>query len=172
MMVNRMVLVTALLVFGGLAPRSAWGQEARREPVSQEHLISGSPLALVVGAFHAEYEQKVKSALTAGISGGWVDFDHKDYTGVAGFLRFYPQKTALTGFYVGPHAGIYNRSYKVDGDEESSTGLGFGVDLGYGWLLGPARAFFVGVGTGVTRIITGDTGSFPVASVLNIGIAF
>jgi len=169
---SRIILAICALALSGLNPIDAGAQDRAREPVSHENLISGSPFALIAGAFNAEYEKKVNSSLTAGIAAGWVDYDHKDHTGVAGFLRFYPQKTALTGFYLGAHSGLYQKKYKHGGDDETATGLGIGLDLGYGWLLGPSRAFFVGLGTGVTRIVTGESGTFPVGSILNIGIAF
>ncbi len=166
------VLAFGAVVLSGLTPIDAGAQNQAREPVPHENLISGSPFSLIAGAFNAEYEKKLKSTLTVGIAAGWVDYDHKDHTGVAGFLRFYPQKTALTGFYIGAHSGVYQRKYESDGSDETDSGLGIGLDVGYGWLFGPSRAFFVGLGTGVTRMVTGESGSFPVGSILNIGIAF
>ena len=172
MKLSRIVLAVGILALAGLYPLSVGAQERTREPVSHEHLISGSPLALLADAFHAEYETKLKSTLTAGISGGWVDYDHQDHTGIAGFLRFYPQRTALTGFYLGAHTGLYQTKWKNEGNDKTSNGLGIGLDVGYGWLLGPSRAFFVGIGTGVTRRVTGESGTFPIGSILNVGIAF
>jgi hypothetical protein len=154
-------------------PVQAEAQEGVREPVPHTSVISGNPLILLAGWFNAEYERKIAGNMTAGISGGWLDLDDDDdYTNVSGFLRFYPQEAAFTGFYFGGRSGVYN----VDGGEDSTTSFGIGVDIGYTWLLGPSRAFYVGLGIGVTRLFGGDLDDFstivPSVRLVNIGIAF
>ncbi|MBT8396896.1 MAG: DUF3575 domain-containing protein, partial [Gemmatimonadetes bacterium] len=104
---------------------------------------------------------------------GWLNLDDDDdYANVSGFLRFYPQEAAFTGFYFGGRAGVYN----VDDGEESYTAFGLGVDIGYTWLLGPSRAFYIGMGIGATRLLGGDlgdaSGTVPSIRLINIGIAF
>ncbi len=169
---GKVLVVLALLIFMVPPTIQAQAQEGVREPVSHDHVISGSPLILLAGWFNAEYERKVAENLTVGISGGWIDLDEDDYTSVSGFLRFYPQDAAFTGFYLGGRTGVH----KVAEREESHTALGIGVDVGFAWLLGPGRSFYVGLGIGATRLLSRDLGDassvIPSIRLLNVGVAF
>jgi len=143
-----------------------------REPVPHTNLISGAPLMLLAGWFNAEYETKLSETFTVGAVGGWLDMDNTDYTGVNAFLRYYHQGAAFTGFYVGGRGGIYN----VEHGDDSETTLGIGLDLGYGWLLGPGDAFFIGLGIGATGLLgvdlDGAKSVIPAIRLLDIGVAF
>jgi len=156
-----------------LFPLRAAAQEGVREPVSHQHVISGNPLILLAGWFNAEYETKLAETMTVGASGGWLDLDDADYTSLSGFLRFYPQAAAFTGFYLGGRFGIHNVDEK---DHDSTTAFGLGVDIGYTWLLGPGRSFYIGLGIGATRLFGGDlhgaSGTIPSVRLINVGIAF
>lgn len=151
-------------------------QNAIREPVPHTNLISGGPLMLLAGWFNAEYETKLSETFTAGAVGGWLDMDNTDYTGINAFLRYYHQGAAFTGFYVGGRAGVYNIKQAGEQGDDSETTLGIGLDLGYGWLLGPSDAFFIGVGIGATGLlgvdIAGAKSVIPAVRLLDIGIAF
>ena len=166
----KILAVPVLLL--ALSPLQAGAQEGVREPVPHDHLISGNPLILLAGWFNAEYERKLSETMTVGIAGGWLNLDEDDYTSVNGFLRFYPQGAAFTGFYLGGRGGVHN----VDDGYESHTALGLGVDVGYSWLLGPGRSFYVGLGIGATRLFSGDLGDasavVPSIRLINVGIAF
>lgn len=165
-------LSAILMAFLALSPNQALAQDEARTVVAHDNLISGSPFALVAGAFNAEYEKALNGNLSAGIAAGWVEFDHSDYTGVAGLLRYYPKQGVFRGFFLGGRAGLYKKEYEKAEEDFSSNGLGIGVDLGYGWLLGPSDAFFVGLAVGGTHMLSGDGGTFPAASILNVGVAF
>ncbi len=178
-MKTNVMIVSALFLFVlTLSPLQLHAQEGVREPVSHGHVISGNPLILLAGWFNAEYERKVAGNLTVGIAGGWLDLDDDDYTSVSGFFRFYPQEAAFTGFYLGGRGGIHrvNPAHDVGGGDSSSTAFGLGIDIGYSWLLGPARAFYVGMGIGATRLFGGDLGdvsaTVPSIRLINVGIAF
>jgi hypothetical protein len=154
-----------------LVPFRSEAQEAVREPVPHLHVISGNPLLLLAEWFNGEYERKLKETLTVGISGGWLNLGEDTYSGVVGFLRYYPQEAAFTGFYLGGRGGPHN----VDEGEESHTALGIGVDVGYAWLLGPSQSFYVGLGIGATRLFgdLGDAPTFiPSLRLINVGVAF
>jgi hypothetical protein len=172
MRVNPKILVSFVFFSLVISPLRAQAQEGVREPVPHEHVISGNPLILLAGWFNAEYERKLAENMTVGISGGWLDLSDDDYTSVSGFLRFYPQEAAFTGFYFGGRAGVHN----VKESEDSHTALGIGVDIGYAWLLGPGRSFYVGLGIGATRLFVGDlggaSGTVPSIRLINVGIAF
>jgi len=173
MSMKAMVLVGLGLLSLAVLPVRVEAQEGVREPVPHTSVISGNPLILLAGWFNAEYERKIAGNMTAGISGGWLDLGDDDYTSVGGFLRFYPQQAAFTGFYLGGRVGVHNVE---EDDEDSQTAFGIGVDLGYTWLLGPGRSFYVGLGIGATRLFGGDLGdasaTVPSIRLINIGIAF
>jgi hypothetical protein len=161
-------ILLALLLF----PIPLMAQEVVREPVSQNSLISGGPLSLLNGWFNAEYETKLSETFTVGGRGGWLDLDDTDYTGISAIVRYYHQGAALTGFYIGSRAGLYS----VKRAEDSQVTLGLGMDVGYGWLLGPTDAFYIGLGIGGTGLFGLDqeeAKSFiPAIRLLDIGIAF
>ena len=100
------ILAALALAWFFLAPSPVSAQDAVREPVPHNHVISGNPLILLAGWFNAEYERKIAETMTVGISGGWLDLDDDDYTSVTGFLRYYPQEAAFTGFYLGGRGGV------------------------------------------------------------------
>ena len=169
-------LITLGILLGCAVPRQSQGQQGTLEPVSHQQVISANPFGLLFEWFNAEYERKVTNTVTAGIQGGWLSLDldegEVDYSNVGGFLRYYPQGAALTGFYVGSRLGVH----RVEADDEEATVLGFGIDIGYSWLLGINRAFYIGVGIGANRLFGLDmedaSATLPTIRLMNIGIAF
>ncbi len=170
------VVAGLILFFLTLPPLQAQAQEGVRGPVPHDHVISGSPLLLLAGWFNAEYERRVADNLTVGITGGWLDMDEYDDASVNGFLRFYPQNAAFTGFYLGGQAGVHNVGDNANDRGDSHAALGIGVDIGYSWLLGPGGSFYVGLGIGATHLFSRDLGKVPsvIPSIrlLNVGVAF
>jgi len=162
------------LLFLGLAffPTRSQGQTPAAQAAVPEHLISGSPLTLLANWFNGEYERTLNNGTTVGISGGWLDLDEDDYTGVTGILRYYPRQRAFQGFYIGARGGFF----RVDDGEKESTPLGLGLDIGYGWLLGPGGSLYIGLGLGVTRLLAGNldhaSATIPMIRLVNVGIAF
>jgi hypothetical protein len=174
---NGMALAGLVLLTLAALPLQARAQEDEREPDTTSRVISGNPLLLLGGWFNAEYERKVAGNATVGLAGGWLELDNDDYTTVTGFIRFYPQGGAFTKFYVGGRGGVYriNEAQDSDGGDTSQTALGVGFDLGYTWLLGPGRSFYVGLGLGASHLF-GDIGNasrtVPNLRLLDVGIAF
>lgn len=148
------------------------GQAPIREPVPHTNLISAGPLMLLAGWFNAEFETKLSETFTTGAVAGWLEMDRTDYAGINAFIRYYHQGAAFTGFYVGGRGGVYN----VEHGGDSETTLGLGLDLGYGWLLGPSDAFFIGLGVGATGLLgldlDGAKSVIPAVRLLDIGVAF
>lgn len=166
------VLLAATLIILALSPVPGVGQEEPVEPVPHEQIISGSTLILLAGWFNAEYEKNLSETMTAGVASGWLDMKGNDYTNLSGFVRFYPQLASFRGFYIGGRGGFY----RVNDGDEARTALGLGVDVGFAWILGPARSFYVGMGIGADELIAGNRGgapaTVPIVRLLNIGIAF
>jgi hypothetical protein len=173
----RQTLSAALFVL--LIPAAALAQTAAPAPAVQfDQVLSANPLGVVVKWFNVEYERKLGTATTFGASAS--HFGELDLSNASLLLRWYPQQSALEGFYLGARAGAFSfktftydfRTYR----EETRVRPGAGVELGYNWLLGPKHNVSVGTGFGLNRIATGSD-SYSMPSVvpgfrLNVGIAF
>lgn len=172
----RYTLSAVLLVL--LIPAAAFAQTAAPPPEAPDQVLSANPFGVVVKWFNVEYERKLGRATTFGASAS--HFGELDVSDAAVLVRWYPQQTALEGFYLGARAGAFGfktytydfRSYR----EQTRVLPGAGVELGYNWLLGPKHNVSVGTGFGLTRIAAGrDSYSVPdvlPAFRLNVGIAF
>jgi hypothetical protein len=143
-------------------------------PVATTHVISAHPFLLLWEWANIEYERKISPTGSLGAAGSWLTVDDGDttYRSLAGFYRYYPQGAALSGFYIGGRFGIHHG----DGKDDSGHVFGLGIDVGYGWLLGAKRTFYVGLGIGATRLFGGDLdeGSLTLPSIrlLNVGFSF
>jgi hypothetical protein len=173
----RHILPAAL--FALFIPAVAFGQAAATPATVQyNQVLSTNPFGVVVKWANVEFERKIGPATTLGVSAS--HFPDLDLSSATVLFRWYPQRTALDGFYLGAHTGAYRfktfaydfRSYR----EQTSVLPGMGVELGYDWLLAPKHNVSVGTGFGLTRIAGGGD-SYTVPSVLpgfrlNVGIAF
>jgi hypothetical protein len=162
-----------------LLPAAAFAQTAAPAPTDAcSQVLSANPFGFVVKWFNVEYERKVAPAVTLG--GSASHFGELDQSDGIVMVRWYPQQTALDGFYLGARAGAFGfktyaydlRSYR----ERDTVVAGAGIEIGYNWLLGPRQNVSVGTGFAMTRIASGS-GSYSVPSVLpgvrlNVGIAF
>jgi hypothetical protein len=168
------------VLFALLLPAAAVAQTAEKSPaVPHDQVLSTNPLGVVLKWFNVEYERKLGPAVTFG--GSASHFGDLDQSNAAVLVRWYPQQSALEGFYLGARAGAYRfETYTYDLRSlrrQTSVMPGAGVEVGYNWLLGPKRNVIVGTGFGLTRI-SGSGESYSTApSVLpglrmNVGIAF
>ena len=175
MKVSTQTLVTlAVLMLGGL-PTEARAQEAgTRAPVPHVQAISANPFLLLFEWFNIEYEHKVSDTGTFGFIASGFSFDEGDetYRGFSGFYRFYPQGAALSGFSLGGRLGYH----RISDDGDHGDAFALGVDLGYSWLLGAKRNFYIGLGLGATRLFGGDVDDgrvvIPSLRLINVGFAF
>ncbi len=170
------VLLISTVALLGVGPSAVEAQEAgTREPVPHDQVLSANPFLILFEWANLEFEQKVSSTGTVGVAGSWISFDEGDeeYRSLNGFYRYYPQGAALTGFYFGGHLGLHHVS---EIDDEDVTVFGLGIDVGYNWLLGANRNFYIGLGIGATRLFGGDlddgSATIPTIRLLNIGWAF
>ena len=167
---------------------------ATKPPVPHHQIISTNPFGLLFNWFNADYERKVAPATTVGVTAAHVGA--MDYSNVAFLARWYPQRAALDGFFIGARAGAYRLEtyeyeYTTVTDPNGRTYStypsaprkrqhimpGVGIDLGYNWLLGPNQNFSIGLGFGVTRLLgNGDEFDFTMAvpnmKLVSIGFAF
>jgi hypothetical protein len=174
-----MVKKAAIVLFFALAVSSPAFAQDTRTPVEHKQIITANPIGIVFGWFNAEYERKVSETTTWGVSGSnFQGFDSDfNYSNVSALARYYPQGAALTGFFVGGKLGVHHVSDDYEfRDDESSTAVGVGVDVGYNWLVGKDRKFAISIGMGATRLFgentTGAGFTIPNIRVINIGFAF
>jgi hypothetical protein len=170
-----------IALFIVLLPAAALAQATATAPtVQHDQVLSANPFGVMLKWVNAEYERKIGPATTLGASASYfADFDQSN---VAMLLRWYPDRSALRGFWVGARAGAYRFSTitfdRYPSFREHTTVLpGVGIDLGYNWILAPKQNVSVGIGGGLIRIL-GSGERYDVPSVLpalrlvNLGIAF
>ena len=172
------VLALAAVALLGVIPGAVEAQQAgTKPPVPHDHVLSANPFLLLFEWANAEYEHKISPTGTVGLAGSWISLDEgdEDYRSLNAFYRYYPQGAALTGFYFGGHGGVHHVS-DVDVDDDDVTVFGLGIDVGYSWLLGANRNFYIGLGIGATRLFGGDlddgSATIPTIRLLNLGWAF
>ena len=162
------VSIAALAAFS-LAPGLAYAQaEATKTPVPYNQVLSTNPIGLPFLWFNGEYERKLEGATTWGVSAAFLQ--DAEYSNTRLVLRYYPQRAAFDGFYVGGHAGVFHAGHA------RNNSLGAGVEIGHAWLLGPNRNVSVSIGFGATRLFGHDWYDGPVVlptpRLVNVGIAF
>jgi len=164
-----------------LAPGPLAAQVEQADP-SPAHLnvISANPFLLIAAWFNAEYEHAVSatstlgarvSTLSIGIDADLEGDDDADYFSGRVFWRYYP-KVAFEGFYFGLDAGVTG----LDETGDAHTVMGGGFELGYSWLLGSRKGFYLSLGVGADRLFGGDLGDasavIPTVRIINVGVAF
>jgi hypothetical protein len=154
--------------------------------VAPQHVLSTNPILVMFTWYNLEYEQAFTETTSGGITASYVkfgdedDFDEETYTSVSAVCRYYPQGSVLHGFFFGGRLGYYSVTAQEDitGDEESGKFFGFGIDIGYNWLLGVEEKFAVSLGIGAVRLFGGDLEdvdvslTLPTVRLINVGIAF
>ena len=155
----------------------------------QSNVLSINPFGFLFEWYNAEFEHAFSSTTTWSVGVGHLNFggdddnDETSYTSADIKLRYYPSAEAPTKFSAGIAFG-YSRVSDEDLDllgnvsEDDFDALSIGIDLGYSWLLGRTRQFFIGTGIGAKRLFPigeGDdddeTFGYPTVR-LSIGYAF
>jgi hypothetical protein len=162
-----MTIVAVLLL---AIPHSVQAQDTL-PPVSHHQTLSANPFGFPFQWYNAEYERKMSEAFTVGISGSHFNQSWESMRRATLFTRFYPQRAALSGIYLGGRAGLM--SSRRQGDRKC---LSFaGVEIGRSWLVGPSRNVSFSVGVGLDRYF-GERevtpAVYPSLRFINVGIAF
>jgi hypothetical protein len=145
--------------------------QATLPPVSHHQTLSANPFGFPFEWYNAEYERKMSEAFTVGISGSYFDQSWERMRRGTLFARFYPQRAALSGIYLGGRAG--SMSGRRQGDRQRLTFAG--VEIGRGWLIGPSRNVSFSMGLGIDRYFgerEGTPAVCPSLRFINVGIAF
>lgn len=164
------LMLGATLSFIAAVPAYAQ-EEGSAAPAEYRQVISASPILLMAKWFNADYERKITPVMTWGVSGSYLRGGDFDYGRASVLVRFYPQRAALTGFYLGGQSGLY----RISDVTEHEVLYGGGIDIGYAWLLGPKRNVAVSLGFGLSRVFGSRLDAsvvIPNARLANVGIGF
>ena len=162
-----------------VVPVAATAQErARPESIQHRHVVSANPFGLILMPwYNGEYERRVGERVSLALSGSRLSIwdDGSGFYSANAVIRYYPNGRIFRGFYLGPRIGLFwvseGREVKQRSQEEDrGPHLGFGFELGYGWLLGAERHLAVSIGAGATRVL--NRGAIPVLRLINVGWAF
>ena len=167
---------------------AARAQEPTRTPVPYEQVLSASPILWMFKWYNLDYERKINTVATWGVSGSYLEPGDSSYGRATVLVRYYPQGAALSGFYLGGQLGVYHTvytDYDYPSSYPSSTGptgqrrcesmSGAGIDLGYAWVMGARRNFSMSLGFGVSRLFgshADDLPAMPNVRLFNVGYAF
>ncbi len=173
----RRILFVALLlpILVGISAFPATAQDETPSQPPHNNAITANPFLLLFNWWNVEYERRIASNSTIGVTGSYSeegDGDKTKYMGGYLLYRYYPSATALEGFYFGGRLGVTQVSDSHDDD----TSFGVGLEIGYTWLLGKKKNFVLSLGAGATRLfgdkIDGSVEFLPIVRIANIGVAF
>jgi hypothetical protein len=180
---RRIALIAGFAVLATSTAAPAGAQDVSfKVPVEHDQMLSASPILWMYKVFNLDYERKIAPAVTLGASGSYLPFDGFDYGRATFHARFYPQRDALSGFYVGAQGGVHWAGadrYEARGaarERDHSGVLGAGMDIGYAWRFGPNRDVGLTLGLGTTRLfggaLDGQSVAIPNVRLFNVGLAF
>lgn len=149
------------------------------------HMLTTNPFLILFSWWNVEYEFKLAPHSTIGFAGSYSVFGENDenedntkYMGGYLIYRYYPSAKAHAGFFFGGRFGMtgVEIEYSDGSEKETGTAYGFGIEVGYTWLLGQSEMFAISLGTGATKLfgsdLEDDTAFLPIIRLVNIGVAF
>ncbi len=176
--------IFVLLVLMSPAVTRAQGTES-----GKRFVISTNPILDMFTWYNAEFEFALGANSTIGVSGTYItlgdtdEWDEETYMAATFFNRYYPT-SSFEGFYFGGRFGfnyvkaqVHDYDADID-EEEDGSFLAAGIDVGYSWLLGDSKKFYVSMGVGAVRLFGEDletadiSFTLPTIRLINVGIAF
>jgi hypothetical protein len=154
----------------------------------QSNVLSINPFGFLFEWYNIEYERAFSSTASWSVGVGHIDIgdeneDETTYTSADIRLRYYPSAEAPSKFSAGIAFGysrVTDEDLPTPGPviKDEFDALSVGIDLGYSWLLGRTRQFFIGTGIGAKRLFPlgeddddDETFGYPTVR-LSIGYAF
>lgn len=164
------LFLTAILLVTPATP--SFAQEPSQLPPSDHNqVLSSNLLGVVAKWFNVEYEHKGGPAASMGVSASSFFIGEGDGSmrRANAFVRFYPQRGALTGIFIGLRGGVlWNRPFGND-----SAAITAGIEIGKTRLLGPKKNIAISTGFGLDRAWhDGESTVIPNIRLFNLGIAF
>lgn len=135
----------------GIAGSAASAQDSFQTPVPYQRIVSLNPLLLVFqGIISADYEQRLASSTTLGVSLSSYSLSKAEYLTLEGRARYYVTGRAFDGIAVGAVAGIVRLDEKKSDENSVAMNLGFTVERQ--WLLGADERVAIAAGAGASRL--------------------
>lgn len=183
------LIVIVLLVSSATPSLSAEPPDSASGAIQRKVMIATDPILDMFQWYTGEIQIRIAQTLSTGVAGSYLSLDDENDTYASGnvFLRYYPQGETFVGWFLGTRVGIYNVSAEaedIDGvdetvEEEEATMYGFGIEIGYCWLLGAAKRVSISSGIGAVRLFGGDfeeeddvLKTIPTIRLVYVGIAF
>jgi hypothetical protein len=173
----------ALLLLLAAVPVFSQEYEVGTDP--HRHLLTTNPFLFLFNWYNVEYELRVANHSTVGFAGSYVTFDDDEenddketYAGGSIIYRYYAQGDAPGGFYLGGRLGYYTIEIEepITGVTDEENTFGFGIDVGYTFLMGDTKRFAISIGAGVIRYFGGDLedamAGLPIIRLVNVGFRF
>lgn len=154
-----------------LAFQPAQAQEATEQPSFQ---ISISPILALAEWYTGELEYAFGEQASAVFGFSYFSPD-LEYLATDLKLRFYPGGVPLEGFGISGIVGM--TSVSEDESNEDVSGATIGVELGWSWLYGEQKRWYLGLGFGAKRFFGDDSvggediNAFLPTARLNFGMA-
>ncbi len=175
----------AACLFAAAPGSTLAADEAAAASPTRLNIISTNPILDMFMWWNIEYERVVAPSHTLGLSASYADFDdgNESYTSGSLFYRYYPAGKAPEGFFFGGRFGMTSvESTDTTWEEVETTStesaFGFGIDIGYTWLIGAPKRVALSLGIGAIRYFGGDledmdaSTTMPTIRLVNIGVAF
>jgi hypothetical protein len=179
------ICLLAAFFFVAISGPGHAAQGGSETPIIRSNVISTNAILDMFTWYNLEYERRILPNGTIGIAGSYVTLNDENdtYTSLNAFFRWYPQGKAPDGFFFGGRLGTNAITDKHQEDilgnvepAEKFTVFGFGIDIGYTWLIGNSQRFALSLGIGAMRFFGGDledvTTTLPTIRLINTGIAF
>jgi hypothetical protein len=170
------ILLAATVLLG--SPGSGAAQEGLPR-AGARNTINGNPVLYLFEWFNLEYQHVSNPQASFGLTGEYFGWDDSDAMwSLMGSLRFYPQEQAPEGFFLGGRVGAISQRYYdwESGPDEYAwdTNPGISLEVGYDWLLGSEKSFYLSFGGGITRVLGDSRGEdfWPILRIANVGWAF
>jgi hypothetical protein len=164
--------LAAVLILALPATTLAQQEPPELPPTGHNQVLSSNLLGVVAKWFNVEYERQGGPAASFGVSAS--SFFHGvgedgSMRRANAFLRFYPQRGALSGIFIGLRGGaLWNRPYANE-----NSAVTAGVEIGKTHLLGPKKNIAISTGFGLDRVwFEGGSAVIPNIRLFNLGIAF
>ena len=169
------------------APSAAQGDAtspaapASESEAARKTTFSVNPAMLLLGGFGAELETAIEPGLSLFVAPSFI-FGSSVLTpqtnvSVSGFgldlgLRFFSEKDAPRGFWIGPYGSFGFASATAGNIKVDATALRIGGMLGYSWIFDNAIYLSLGAGGGYQTILVGTSSTGGLAASLRLAIGF
>jgi hypothetical protein len=123
----------------------------RAAPVAYDQILSINPLLLVFqGYVSADYERRLATSTTLGLSLSSFDLSDANYLAIEAKARYYVTGRAFDGVSIGAVSGLVRLSEDSTNVKDYALSIGFNAERQ--WLVGTEERLALTAGLGATRL--------------------